>query len=132
MSFQVHVLFTFRCYCCCPQSERRVKLSFKRAAVLIPSQAQESSQFLYACERAGVSDEPTLARATQQRRQRTFAFPALQSLPSGGGGSVTIEWQTAGRELAHTGLVAWDASYVLADWLTRNPPVLSVHGVLCS
>ena len=36
-------------------------------------------------------------------------------------GNVTITWQPAGRGLAHTGLAPWDASYVLAEWMSRFP-----------
>ena len=85
--------------------------------------AQESSQFLWACEKAGVADEPTLDVATRQRRERTFAFPALTHVDplSSTDGNVTIAWQPAGRGLAHTGLAPWDASYVLAEWMSRHP-----------
>ena len=85
--------------------------------------AQESSQFLWACEKAGVADEPTLDVATRQRRERTFAFPALTHVEplSSTDGNVTIAWQPAGRGLAHTGLAPWDASYVLAEWMSRHP-----------
>ena len=77
---------------------------------------QECSQFLWACEKAGVSDEPALAAATGERRTRTFAFP-----PASGVEPVTIAWRPAGRGLAQTGLAPWDASYVLADFLCRHP-----------
>ena len=45
--------------------------------------AQESSQLLWACEKAGVGDEPLLAGAASERRVRRYAFPLL---PRGGGG----------------------------------------------
>ena len=77
---------------------------------------QECSQFLWACEKAGVSDEPALAAATGERRTRTFAFP-----PASGVEPVTIAWRPAGRGLAQTGLAPWDALYVLADFLCRHP-----------
>ena len=85
--------------------------------------AQESSQFLWACDKAGVGDEPALAAATRERRARTFDFPAITGVGPLGStpGEVTITWQPAGRGLAHTGLAPWDASYVLAEWMSRFP-----------
>jgi hypothetical protein len=111
-----------------PVQELMQKLAQTGGARMADFTAQESSQFLWACEKAGVADEPTLAAATCQRREKTFAFPAL----TGVGplnlthGNVTIAWQPAGRGLAHTGLAPWDASYVLAEWMSRYPCPSSV------
>ena len=91
--------------------------------------AQECSQFLWACDKAGVADEPTLDQSTRQRRAKTFEFPALDGVGQLSGpapGEVTIEWQPAGRGLAHTGLAPWDASYVLAEWISRHPSPASL------
>lgn len=104
------------------------KLAQNGGARMADFTAQESSQFLWACEKAGVADEPTLSAATCQRREKTFAFPALAGVGplSLTDGSVTISWQPAGRGLAHTGLAPWDASYVLAEWMSRFPCPSSV------
>jgi len=84
--------------------------------------AQELSKFLWSYQKSGgggVQCDKMLDSTVAQRRELKYDFgtwcPAvtLVSVP-GGAGAVR------GRRLRNTGLAAWEASFVLAEWLSRN------------
>lgn len=84
--------------------------------------AQECSKLLYSMTRAGVSDSQ-LSQLAAQTRTVDYHFPAMDQTVVleqilGGGRHLTDTRELTGATGA-TGGALWDASYVLAEWLSR-------------
>lgn len=85
--------------------------------------SQELLKFLWGVEKCGVSDEE-LEKAIAGKQKLTYEFPHLDN-----GTTITLDSQAPGRKLRGTGVAAWEATFVLADWLTRNQFPKSVEQI---
>mmetsp|Transcript_10197 Transcript_10197/g.15251 ORF Transcript_10197/g.15251 Transcript_10197/m.15251 type:complete len:910 (-) Transcript_10197:124-2853(-) len=76
--------------------------------------AQEASKFLWAISKCSVKD-PELDQLAMKQTTLSFTFPNLGEAP--------VNVQTirgGGRNLKHTGTAVWDASFILAEFLSRQ------------
>ncbi|KAK3269233.1 hypothetical protein CYMTET_22314, partial [Cymbomonas tetramitiformis] len=75
--------------------------------------SQELLKFMGAMARAGGRDE-ALAEALAEQRELQYDFPEL-----GPAARVVLQCRAPGRHLKGTGVAAWEATFVLAEWLSR-------------
>jgi len=91
------------------------------AATLDKFNSQSLLKFLGAFERCGGVND-SLASKVAGQRELCFTFPALGgSRGEGGGLEISLLSQAPGRRFEGTGVALWEASFVLAEWLSRNP-----------
>eukprot|EP01127_Copromyxa_protea_P019813 TRINITY_DN6510_c0_g1_i1.p1 TRINITY_DN6510_c0_g1~~TRINITY_DN6510_c0_g1_i1.p1 ORF type:complete len:858 (-),score=206.22 TRINITY_DN6510_c0_g1_i1:287-2602(-) len=79
--------------------------------------SQEMLKFLWSVEKSGVVDKE-LDEAVSKGQKLTYELPFLDqtSTPR----TISLSSQAPGRKLRGTGVAAWEASFVLAEWLTRH------------
>jgi hypothetical protein len=85
--------------------------------------SQELLKFLWSTEKCGVVDDK-LESVIAKKQKISYDFPLL-SENSDYPKTIFLSSQAPGRKLRGTGVAAWEASFVLADWLTRqkNPKI---------
>lgn len=81
--------------------------------------SQELLKFLWSVEKCGVIDKK-LEKAVSGQQKLSYQFPFLPNPQGSKGSSIVLSAQAPGRKLQGTGVAAWEASFVLAEWLSRH------------
>ena len=92
----------------------------RAAATLDKFNSQSLLKFLGAFERCGGVND-LLASKVARQRELSFTFPALATKGKEEGLEISLVSHAPGRHLSGTGVALWEASFVLAEWLSRNP-----------